>query len=94
MTRKSIIYGLITGLFFSLGVLYPAFVLFVYHLNPLWFDADRRGPKRTAPKLLLSGAVALFALLGVGILPAIRTQRHVVERGRARGHARADWSRP
>ena len=72
MTRKSIIYGLITGLLFSLGVLYPAFVLFVYPINPVWFDADLR-PEAIAPLLLLSGALALFALLGVGILPAIRT---------------------
>jgi len=73
MTRKSITYGLITGLLFSLGVLYPAFVLFVYQINPLWFDAETR-PEATAPKLVLSGAIALFALLGAGILPAIRVQ--------------------
>ncbi|GEM_PF-880777 len=71
MTRKSLIYGLITGLLFSLGVLYPTFVLFVYRVNPLWFDGDTR-LEATAPKLILSGALALFALLSVGILPAIR----------------------
>jgi hypothetical protein len=73
MTRKSIHYGLLTGLLFSLGVLYPAFVLFVYQINPVWFGAEAR-PEATAPKLVLSGALALFALLGVGILPAIRTR--------------------
>jgi hypothetical protein len=72
MMRKSIVYGLITGLLFSLGVLYPAFVLFIYQSNPLWFNADLR-PQTTAPLLLLSSAMALFALLSVGVLPAIRT---------------------
>jgi len=72
MTRKSIIYGLMTGLLFSIGVLYPVFVTYLYPLNERWFFVDL-DPEAAAPLLFLSGALVLFALLGVGILPAIRT---------------------
>jgi hypothetical protein len=71
MTRKALISGIISGLLLSLGLLYPAFVAYVYRMNPLWFDADLR-PASITPGLLMSGLVALFAFLAMGILPAIR----------------------
>ena len=72
MTRKSIISGLLTGLLLCLGLLYPAFVDRVYAINELWFDVDL-SRNTLLPRLLLSGMLALFALIGVGVLPAIRT---------------------
>ena len=71
MTRKALISGMISGLLLSLGLLYPTFVFYVYRINPLWFDADIRLAAIT-PGLLMSGLVAFFAFLAVGILPAIR----------------------
>ena len=71
MTRKAIFSGVISGLLLSLGLVYPTFVFFVYRMNPLWFDADVR-PAATLSGLLISGIMAVFALLAVGILPAIR----------------------
>jgi hypothetical protein len=71
VTRKAIISGLVSGLLLSLGLLYPTFVFFVYRINPVWFDADIR-PAAMAPGLMISGLMAFFALLAVGILPAIR----------------------
>ncbi|CAG0927466.1 hypothetical protein TFLX_00481 [Thermoflexales bacterium] len=72
MTRKAIISGMISGLLLSLGLLYPTIVFFVYRINPLWFAVDIR-PAATAPGLLMSGIVAFFAFIAVGVLPAIRT---------------------
>jgi hypothetical protein len=71
MTRKALTSGLITGLLLSLGLLYPAFVFFVYRINPLWFDADIRMAAIT-PGLTISALLSFFALLAVGILPALR----------------------
>jgi uncharacterized membrane protein YraQ (UPF0718 family) len=71
VTRKALVAGLISGLLLSLGLLYPAFVFFVYRIEPLWFDADIR-PATIAPGLLMSGLVAFFAFIAVGVLPAIR----------------------
>ena len=72
MTRKALVYGMISGLLLSLGMLYPVFIRFVYGFNPSWFDADIR-PAATTPGLILSGLVVLFAFIGMGVLPAIRT---------------------
>ncbi len=62
---------MISGLLISLGLLYPAFVVYVYRVNPAWFDADLRLASIT-PGLLMSSLVVLFAFLAMGILPAIR----------------------
>ena len=71
MTRKALVSGMISGLLLSLGLLYPVFYVFVYGMNPLWFEADMR-PAATMPGLLMSGIVAFFAFLAMGILPALR----------------------
>jgi hypothetical protein len=72
MTRKAILSGIISGLLLSLGLMYPTFVLYVFRINPLWFDADVR-TTATAPGLLISGVLAFIAFIAVGVLPAIRT---------------------